>query len=1099
MVSRYKMIYSMFETFENAQTLLQKSFRECKLTDLLPDTEYYVDIQACNSMGFGPLTGNPVKVKTEPAPLIKALPPARPAAPTLELVMGEDDKTAVRVNWKCPEKFDPKKGFIYDPDTQTHMILQYSVYFSGGLRNPDEGERVEERTELPQQRDRRTVPWNKYNTIDFSDLIPGRFYHAFVKSFSEAGCSVWSEASEIIRAPPGVPNGVKGLQCTGRANNSLTIEWVCPLGNGEEVDQFFVRLREDRILRGWNKGEPAAPQDSGESAGKYEEVGAWLDELKLNTADILLEPLQAGEVPAGKACRWEFKGLQAASYYSIEIISANMVGRGPHACLEDLRTCSVKPGPTGPATGVSGSATTSGISFAWSAPTFAGGEDILGYEVCWSHLWVGKSVPAEPEAVFSEQMRAELKELDAETRNYRAEGLHPGNAAIPLVRAHNCIGHGPWCRLPLDGAEVVALSALPDVPDELQAPPSLQRTPSIDHKPYAIAAHWSVPGENGRPIQSFKLQLFKADDGWEERLAEGKHEVMLEVSLDAPKDRVWVQGEDLDLANVHVGLEPGAPYAIRVCAVNEVGPAKSWGPPSLREFAPPDYPERPRAPTCPWQWPSALEIKWEEPCMKGAALDRVAMRFSKVSTMTTVIDIPESQVNLDLENKQVKVEDLRGGNAYYFQVRVQNSVGWSDWSPVSEGFRTRACRPARPAMPTKISMSCTNLKVRWELPNDHGASLEKYNVVLVDMEKADELADVLKKADECGSEEEAEAIIQAFQPKEYLTHMAMDAHDATALSREQQEEIVIAFNRFDEDSSGEIDAHELKNCLAYLGVEAKKDEIQKIMFEMDEDGSGSVAYEEFSAMATFKMLKAQEEVFGGLFGGIQYAVAVRVSNCEGHSDWSPVLYDGLRSPTTFPHQCPGLALLEATTNSLRCEFRLPYDSGDRISCMEVTWVRVGGPVDRHLALGGTLQAGRTRRMETQGVVQVDIPEPGLERARPYGYGGKGEATVTGLEPGTEYELQVQACNEHGFGPISHGVRMLCLPGRPDAPSKLQHVNNSAVQNLHARSLVDRISNSPRSPLSPSPRSRSVFKIPQDTPGSGSTLDIKPSSPLPEEA
>merc|ERR1719188_1293957 len=215
-----------------------------------------------------------------------------------------------------------------------------------------------------------------------------------------------------------------------------------------------------------------------------------------------------------------------------------------------------------------------------------------------------------------------------------------------------------------------------------------------------------------------------------------------------------------------------------------------------------------------------------------------------------------------------------------------------------------------------------------------------------------------------------------------------------------------------------------------------------MMFEMDDDGSGTIGWEEFSSMAAFKILRAQEETFTDLLGGVEYAVSVRVHNCEGCSDWSAVLYEGLRAPSTTPAQCPALSLLEATPSTLRCEFRLPWDNGERICAMEVQWKRVVGPVDRHLALGGTLQVNREQKKETEGKVEVDIPAPGLLRARPYGYGGTGEALIEGLEPGTEYELQVRAKNSHGYGQLSHGVRMLCLPGRPDAPAKMRHVNAS---------------------------------------------------------
>ncbi|KAL9138920.1 centrin [Amphidinium carterae] len=63
-----------------------------------------------------------------------------------------------------------------------------------------------------------------------------------------------------------------------------------------------------------------------------------------------------------------------------------------------------------------------------------------------------------------------------------------------------------------------------------------------------------------------------------------------------------------------------------------------------------------------------------------------------------------------------------------------------------------------------------------------------------------------------------------------------------------------AFDLFDTDGSGEIDAKELKVMRA-LGFEPKKEEIQKMISDVDDDGmSGSIGYDEFLKMMTHKIL-----------------------------------------------------------------------------------------------------------------------------------------------------------------------------------------------------------------------------------------------------
>ena len=53
--------------------------------------------------------------------------------------------------------------------------------------------------------------------------------------------------------------------------------------------------------------------------------------------------------------------------------------------------------------------------------------------------------------------------------------------------------------------------------------------------------------------------------------------------------------------------------------------------------------------------------------------------------------------------------------------------------------------------------------------------------------------------------------------------------------------------------SGTIDAKELKVAMRALGFEPKKEEIRKMIAEIDRDGSGTVDFNEFLAMMTTKM------------------------------------------------------------------------------------------------------------------------------------------------------------------------------------------------------------------------------------------------------
>jgi centrin-1 len=82
------------------------------------------------------------------------------------------------------------------------------------------------------------------------------------------------------------------------------------------------------------------------------------------------------------------------------------------------------------------------------------------------------------------------------------------------------------------------------------------------------------------------------------------------------------------------------------------------------------------------------------------------------------------------------------------------------------------------------------------------------------------------------------------------------------LTEEQRQEIKEAFDLFDTDGSGSIDAKELKVAMRALGFEPKKEEIRKMISDIDTDGSGTIDFNEFLEMMTAKMSEkdSREEI-----------------------------------------------------------------------------------------------------------------------------------------------------------------------------------------------------------------------------------------------
>ncbi|EDV24856.1 uncharacterized protein TRIADDRAFT_25393 [Trichoplax adhaerens] len=73
------------------------------------------------------------------------------------------------------------------------------------------------------------------------------------------------------------------------------------------------------------------------------------------------------------------------------------------------------------------------------------------------------------------------------------------------------------------------------------------------------------------------------------------------------------------------------------------------------------------------------------------------------------------------------------------------------------------------------------------------------------------------------------------------------------LTEEQKQEIREAFDLFDTEGTGTIDAKELKVAMRALGFEPKKEEIKKMLSEVDKDGSGTIDFDDFLQLMTQKM------------------------------------------------------------------------------------------------------------------------------------------------------------------------------------------------------------------------------------------------------
>ena len=80
-----------------------------------------------------------------------------------------------------------------------------------------------------------------------------------------------------------------------------------------------------------------------------------------------------------------------------------------------------------------------------------------------------------------------------------------------------------------------------------------------------------------------------------------------------------------------------------------------------------------------------------------------------------------------------------------------------------------------------------------------------------------------------------------------------------ALSDDQRAEIREAFDLFDTQRTGKIDAHELKVCLRALGFAVAKEEVRRLVAEYDRAGEGRVDWDAFLEITTDKYLARDPE------------------------------------------------------------------------------------------------------------------------------------------------------------------------------------------------------------------------------------------------
>ncbi|NXK83047.1 CETN2 protein, partial [Amazona guildingii] len=98
------------------------------------------------------------------------------------------------------------------------------------------------------------------------------------------------------------------------------------------------------------------------------------------------------------------------------------------------------------------------------------------------------------------------------------------------------------------------------------------------------------------------------------------------------------------------------------------------------------------------------------------------------------------------------------------------------------------------------------------------------------------------------------------EPSQGGTSQGQKANPKLELTEEQKRDIREAFDLFDTDGTGYVDVKELKEVMRTLGYEPRREEIKKMVSDIDKGGTGKISFSGFLTVITQKMVYSEEEI-----------------------------------------------------------------------------------------------------------------------------------------------------------------------------------------------------------------------------------------------
>ncbi|KAF6257140.1 fibronectin type III [Scenedesmus sp. NREL 46B-D3] len=597
------------------------------------------------------------------------------------------------------------------------------------------------------------------------------------------------------------------------------------------------------------------------------------------------------------------------------------------------------------------------------------------------------------------------------------------------LRAENSEGYSMWSAV----AAAATAATTPACPTGLAAV-GINRT--------SVTLTWQPPhSDGGSPVLAYQVQL----------------SAKTKVAAAALGSDWVIIFDGAAVATTFSALQPGCEYMVRVAARNAAGQGQFCIP--LRLTTASDVPLQPPKPEAEPAATSLL-LRWAAPQHDGGSQVtgyKVEMRCSPDASSSTAaigpqhsLAIPEHFLNIySGPDVCVQVTDLLPGTAYEYRAAALNSHGAGPWSDIGTAT-TLPAAPLPPPAPQLAACTSSSLSVSWVEPYGQGSPVSSYTLNMA------RLGPVGGSGSSSGANGAVHALANGTAADGSAQHPS-DAHDDAASSCSSS--LSADKVRWETVYTGPLTAADVRHlkpaCRYMLRVRAHNSiggscwgealtattspaapnqpasltatavSSSAILLRwsapLEDNGAAVTSYQLEMAAAggsssssssswskVYQGSSLEHQHSTGLLPGRSYSWRMRAINSCGAGVWSePVKGSTLPAEPGAPAK-PGFS--QRTATSVKVKWGLPQEeNGSAVSTYILEL--------RQLASGPDVQ-------QQQQQWQQAYRGPELSQK------------VTGLQPGSSYEVRVVAMNAVGLGPWSDCSSVEVLKRPPPPPASL---------------------------------------------------------------